>query len=187
MNDIDYVKLSKTISHALRHAPWLYELELDAAGWTSVDALLEGLRNHRRAWRNLDETSLTAMMRQPGKQRFELREGRIRALYGHSISNKIEKEASEPPPHLYHGTAPRTAEVILREGLQPMNRQYVHLSADEETAYEVGRRKAAQPVILIVDAACAHRDGHRFFHGNETIWLADHIPPAYIARPDNEF
>ena len=31
---IDHRELSKTISHALRHEPWLYELELDDEGWT---------------------------------------------------------------------------------------------------------------------------------------------------------
>lgn len=33
--------LSRVVSHALRHEPWLYELELDARGWTSMDALVE--------------------------------------------------------------------------------------------------------------------------------------------------
>lgn len=29
---MDYVKLSKAMSYALRHAPWEYELELDEHG-----------------------------------------------------------------------------------------------------------------------------------------------------------
>ncbi|WP_196776849.1 RNA 2'-phosphotransferase [Haloechinothrix halophila] len=37
-------KLSKVVSYALRHAPWLYELELDAEGWAPVDQLLDALR-----------------------------------------------------------------------------------------------------------------------------------------------
>ena len=64
----------------------------------------------------------------------------------------------------------------------PMNRQYVHLSADLETAREVGRRKSRQPVVLVVDAGAAHDDGVRFYHGNQTVWLADGIPPRYISR-----
>ncbi len=31
-----FKRLSKTLAHALRHAPWIYELELDEAGWTDV-------------------------------------------------------------------------------------------------------------------------------------------------------
>lgn len=180
MSEIDYVRLSKTISHALRHAPWLYELELDEEGWTPVADLLAGLRRHRRAWRDLSEKDLRGMMARPGKQRFEMRAGKIRALYGHSIEMKIEKTPATPPRRLFHGTAPRTAAVIRREGLKPMNRQYVHLSADEETAQEVGRRKARDPEILTVRAAEAHEAGVSFYHGNEMVWLADRVPPEFI-------
>lgn len=182
MSELNYVRLSKTISHALRHAPQLYGLELDEAGWTPVEALLAGLRGHRRAWRNLTEADLRVIMARPGKKRFELHEGRIRALYGHSTEARIEKVPAIPPPRLYHGTAPRAAAIIMREGLKPMRRQYVHLSADRETAYEVGRRKAAKPTILVVDAVRAHAAGIDFYHGNEMIWLTNSIPPAFI-RP----
>lgn len=180
MGDVNYVRLSKTISHALRHAPWLYELEVDEEGWTPVADLLAGLRRHRRAWRELTEEDLRAMMARPGKKRFEMREGEIRALYGHSIDMKIRKERAKPPGRLYHGTAPKVAALIGREGLKPMNRQYVHLSADEETAREVGRRKAKDPVILTVRAAEAHTAGVSFYHGNEMVWLAERVPPEFI-------
>ncbi len=29
-------QLSKTLAHVLRHETWLYELKLDAEGWTAV-------------------------------------------------------------------------------------------------------------------------------------------------------
>lgn len=182
MADLNYTRLSKTISHALRHAPWLYELELDEEGWTPVSDLLQGLRRHRRAWRRLGREDLEAMMSRPGKKRFEMRDGKIRALYGHSIEMKIQKEPAAPPARLFHGTAPDSAETILEDGLRPMNRQYVHLSADVETAGEVGRRKSPKPVVLVVDAAAAHENGVRFYHGNQMVWLADSIPPGYIRR-----
>ncbi len=41
----DYNRLSKTISHALRHEPWIYELELDSEGWVPVSQLLESLHS----------------------------------------------------------------------------------------------------------------------------------------------
>lgn len=182
MAPINYTRLSKTISHALRHAPWLYELELDEEGWTPVSDLLQGLRRHRRAWRQLSREDLEAMMNRPGKKRFEMRDGKIRALYGHSIEMKIHKEPAAPPTHLFHGTAPDSAKRIREEGLRPMNRQYVHLSADVETARQVGHRKSRQPVVLVVDAAAAHKNGVRFYHGNQMVWLADRVPPSFISR-----
>lgn len=36
---MDYTKLSKEVSYALRYAPWKYELELDKDGWGSIDQL----------------------------------------------------------------------------------------------------------------------------------------------------
>lgn len=36
-NNINYTKLSKEVSYALRHAPWEYELELDKNGWVQID------------------------------------------------------------------------------------------------------------------------------------------------------
>ena len=37
---MDYTKLSKEISYALRHAPWEYELELDEEGFVPVEQLI---------------------------------------------------------------------------------------------------------------------------------------------------
>ena len=62
-----------------------------------------------------------------------------------------------------------------------MARQNVHLSADLETAVRVGRRKGRRPVVLKIDAAAAHASGIAFYHGNDSIWLADRIPATFIA------
>ena len=43
---LDYRRLSKTVAHALRHEPHVYELELDEEGWTDVATLLGALRGH---------------------------------------------------------------------------------------------------------------------------------------------
>ncbi|NLX09681.1 MAG: RNA 2'-phosphotransferase [Chloroflexi bacterium] len=178
---LDYKRLSKTIARALRHAPEQFGLELDAEGWTPVEDLLAALRGRNPAWAHLTEDDLHQMMASATKQRYELCEGRIRALYGHSVSERVEKEAVEPPAFLYHGTSPHAAELILQDGLRPMRRQFVHLSTDEATARMVGQRKAPQPVILKIQAGEAHRAGVAFYHGNEDIWLADSIPPQFIA------
>lgn len=177
----DY-QLSKTMSHALRHAPWLYELEIDEEGWTAVEPFLLALRQHRQAWRNLSEADLQRVVQQSSKKRYEMADGRIRALYGHSLDGRIVKQTAVPPNILYHGTAPATAEIILREGLKPMSRQYVHLSADTEMAQQVGSRKDNAPLILCVHALQAHQAGFAFYKGNERVWLADSVPANYIKK-----
>lgn len=179
---IDYRQLSKTLAHALRHAPWVYELELDEQGWTSTAALLAALQE-RRKWRQVVFADLAHIVATQQKRRYELEgdeSGRIRALYGHSIHAKIAKEAAAPPEILYHGTAPETAVLIREQGLKPMRRQYVHLSADEETAAQVGGRKARQPLLLQIRALEAYQQGILFYRGNELVWLADFVPAEYI-------
>ncbi len=148
-----------------------------------IETLLSGLRSQRREWRRLSEQDIEQVMAAADKQRFELRSGRIRALYGHSTPQRLLKVPATPPAVLYHGTAPKTAEVILAEGLKPMGRQYVHLSADRETANQVGHRKARNAVILEVGAAEAHAAGVVFYQGNGLVWLADWVPAAYVLTP----
>jgi putative RNA 2'-phosphotransferase len=66
------------------------------------------------------------------------------------------------------------------EGLKPMQRQYVHLSAEEATARTVALRRTRHPVILRIDAFQAHQHGIKFYYGNDMVWLADNIPPEFI-------
>ena len=90
------------------------------------------------------------------------------------------KEEKTPPDKLYHGTARRFIESIKKNGLLPMSRQYVHLSADIDTAKKVGLRHDKRPCILEIDSKKAYEDGVAFYHGNEKVWLADNIPWCYI-------
>jgi putative RNA 2'-phosphotransferase len=86
-----------------------------------------------------------------------------------------------PPTYLYHGTPPSTANIILREGLKPMKRQYVHLSVDVATAQLVGGRRSQTPAILRVAAQSAHQAGILFYPSQDETWLADKVPAFYIS------
>ncbi|MBX9432002.1 RNA 2'-phosphotransferase [Ralstonia nicotianae] len=172
--------LSKTVSYALRHEPWLYELELDDEGWVPVEELLSALRAEKPEWSAVSEADLVEMIARSDKKRHELRDGKIRALYGHSVPNKLSKQPAEPPAILYHGTSPETAQRIKVDGLRPMSRQYAHLSVDKATAEQVGRRKAQMPVLVVVKATQAHAAGIAFYRGNDQVWLADFVPATFI-------
>ena len=172
--------LSRVVSHALRHEPWLYEIELDDQGWTDIDTLVAALRLERR-WRDVSRGEIENMVVDAAKSRYEAREGRIRARYGHSVPQRLQMLREQPPDQLFHGTSAAAARLIGIEGLRPMGRQYVHLSIDRATATTVARRKSAVPVILIVDAArAAAQAGVAFFVGNKRVWLADAIPAQFV-------
>ena len=177
LSDVD---LSRAVSHALRHEPWLYELELDEEGWAPVDQLLVALREKGGDWDSVDRAALEGMLASATKRRHELDGDRIRALYGHSVPGVIWRRPGIPPARLFHGTAPETWAVIEVDGLLPMGRQFVHLSVDRETALTVGRRKSVGPVVLDIDAAAAASAGVTFYEGNDLVWLAERVPAGFV-------
>ena len=179
---MNYVRLSKEISYALRHAPWEFELELDSEGFVPVEQLISALDESGKHGRPITVSDLEYIIENMDKRRFEIQGDKIRALYGHSVSMHISKEIITPPSILYHGTTHKAAQIILKDGLKPMKRQYVHLSVDTDTAVQVGKRRDSDPVILRIDAAKAHTDGVVFYKGNDKVVLADFVAPKYISR-----
>lgn len=177
---MDYIKLSKEISYALRHAPWEYELELDENGFVSIDQLLHSINLSKEHERDVTKKDLEYIIANSDKKRHEIVGDKIRALYGHSIPVKIEKTPAIPPDILYHGTAKRFLDSIMKDGLLTMKRQYVHLSVDIDTATLVGKRRDPNPIILEIDAKAATNDGIIFYIGNDKVWLCDKMPAKYI-------
>ena len=87
----------------------------------------------------------------------------------------------EPPDILYHGTATRFVDSILKEGLTKQQRQHVHLSEKLETATAVGARHG-KPTILMVNAKQMHEDGFLFYKSENDVWLTDAVPLNYISQ-----
>ena len=172
------VTVSKFLAKHLRHQPERIGLALDAAGWASVDELLAAAA---RAGFPITREELDAAVRAPGKRRYVLDESgtRIRAAQGHSVEVELGLAPSVPPDLLFHGTHPGALDAILADGLRPMGRRHVHLSADVATARQVGARRG-RPAILAVDAAGLHRDGHAFWLADNGVWLTDAVPPERL-------
>ncbi len=177
---INYRQLSKTLSLALRHRPELFGLKLDDDGWVDVNVMLSALQTHNRKWQNLDIADVQKMMAQASKQRFEVQDGRIRALYGHSAKNSVQKTPSEPPAYLWHGAPQSAVSAIQENGLKPMRRQFVHMAVQQNMANQVAQRKGEAVILLKVAALEAYQSGYPFYLGNDNVWLADFVPPEFI-------
>jgi putative RNA 2'-phosphotransferase len=174
------VRISKYLSKHLRHAPERLGLTLAPGGWVPVDELLAACA---RADFPITREQLAEVVASNDKQRFSFDQSGtlIRANQGHSVPVDLQLEPATPPPLLYHGTAEPKVERILHKGLARMSRHHVHLSIDVPTATRVGARHG-KPVVLEVDAAGMHRDGHTFFVSANGVWLVDHVPPQYLRR-----
>lgn len=174
------VFISKKMSYALRHNPAKYGLTLDKYGYVDLHQFLAAMNRIHHFHPRLTEMTIREIMHSAKKQRFTIKNGQICALYGHSIPGIIRHPEKVPPAVLYHGTAHRFLTNIRKKGLLPMGRQYVHLSADQETARQVGQRRDPAPAILVIDAAAAYRDGIKFYHANDQVWLVDQLPAKYL-------
>ena len=174
--------ISKKMSYALRHNPDKYGLKLAEDGSVAVGTFLRAMNEMHHFEPSLTEDDIRQIMEHADKQRFAIEDERIRALYGHSFQINVNHKQADPPDVLYHGTAHRFLDSIMEKGLLPLGRQYVHLSADVDTAEQVGRRRDNNPVILVIDAKKASEDGITFYIGNDKVWLADRIPPEYIKQ-----
>ncbi len=176
-------RLSRLLSLILRHRPEAFGLSLDPHGWAPVEALLEAVRR-QRGWEDATAADLEAAVNLPGRRRFELRDGRMRALYGHSVPVQPEGAPQRPPEWLYHGTAPERVAAILSEGLRPGPRRFVHLSLTPLQAREVGLRHTPQPVVLTVLARRAHEAGIAFYRASGDLYLTDAVPPQFLLPPE---
>ncbi|WP_030059910.1 MULTISPECIES: RNA 2'-phosphotransferase [Streptomyces] len=180
MDEKRLVKTSKMLSRILRHDPDRVGVTLDEAGWVRIDVLLAALRakGNRLTRAELDHVVATNNKRRFGYSPDGLS---IRANQGHTVAVDLGLAAAVPPHVLYHGTADRHLAAIFREGLRPMARQDVHLSADTETATGVGARHG-RPVVLTVNAAAMTAAGHEFRLSENGVWLTGAVPPQYLSR-----
>ena len=174
---MDLQKVSKFVSLILRHRPEVIGITLDEHGWADVQELLRGVSRTRP----LTAGELEEIVRTDSKQRYSFNEDHtlIRANQGHSVPVDAELPQAEPPAELWHGTGVKSVASIRAQGLLPGARLYVHLSADRETAVQVGRRHGL-PFVFRVAAGRMAADGYTFFRSVNGVWLTKHVPAAYL-------
>lgn len=181
-NKMDKERLSKIISHALRHKPEEYNLELSKDGWISVNELVNSIRNRFIDYSNLTILDIEDLIAKASKKRHQIVNGQIRALHGHSTDVESVHEPVNPPGKLFHGTSSSYLEKIKQDGLKPMNRKYVHLSAQRKEAIEVAAKKYKTVALLKIDSIKASESGILFYSNDkDSIWLCTYIPPQYIS------
>ena len=181
-------RLGGRVCGVLRHHPEEIGVQMNLQGWVSAVELIEKFNKvYSKREYYLSLPVLVEMVRMDGKQRYGLKwDGEtlmIRCSQGHSIPwLEMDYRVEMPPEVLYHGTVDVFADEIMREGIKPMERQKVHLSADIPTAQKVAgrRRKKGKPVILRVDAGKMAADGVVFYLADNDVWLTDYVEAGYI-------
>lgn len=172
-------ELSKFISLILRHKPEVIGISLDEHGWADVDELIEGINKSYL----IDRTKLEKIVSEDEKKRYSFSEdGKlIRANQGHSIQVDVELEKKNPPDVLWHGTGKKYVDSINERGLIPKSRLYVHLSAEYDTAVNVGKRHG-EPVVYKINARRMVEEGYNFYQSVNGVWLISSVPEKYLEK-----
>lgn len=159
---------SKRLAYLLRHSKLP-----NHKGWIKVDVVQNEL--------GVLLLDIQKIVYEDTKGRFEFSEDKssVRALYGHSIDVNLGLEPTIPPPVLYHGTAEKYIDSIMKEGLRPRKRNFVHLSETIDVAKQVGTRHGS-PVVLSIDIEAMISAGYKFYKAQNGIWLTGDILPNFL-------
>jgi putative RNA 2'-phosphotransferase len=171
------ISLSKLMTAVLRHIPHEAGLVLDKEGWIDIDKLVEGIRRRWAKYSWVQKEHVEAVAFLDSKGRFEVQDSKIRARYGHSFKVNIAYEKDNSALRLYHGTPVSNLPKILREGLKPGKRLWVHLSIDPLDDVETGLRHGTPVALLEVDRDCLRRHGYEVFKASQRVRVVKEVPP----------
>jgi len=175
--------ISKFLSLVLRHKPEVIGLILDKEGWVSTEELITKYNEHRHFPITFEELDYVVQNNNKKRFAFNADQSKIRASQGHSVNISLNYSPVEPPEFLYHGTARKNLESIQKTGIEKRGRHHVHLSAELDTAHNVGSRHG-KPVILKINAKQMHLDGHEFFCSENGVWLTEGVTVTYFEVMD---
>ena len=169
---------SKFLALILRHKPEVIGIKLDSNGWADVDELIHKISN-KDTYFDIGVLHNIVNTDKKGRYSFNDDKTKIRANQGHSIEVDVELEEVTPPKYLYHGTATRFIEGIMKNGLISKGRLYVHLSDKMDVALEVGRRHG-NPILLTINTRRMVHDGYKFYISDNGVYLTKIVPYKYI-------
>lgn len=182
-------KIGRFISYLLRHKPETLKLKMDKNGYVEVNELIEKINSVEKYKNSLSVEKLEEIVNTDSKRRYSYNETKtkIRAVQGHSFSVNVAK-VGIPPVVLYHGTSSDAYALIRKKGIQKMNRDYVHLSKDIETAKNVGLRHCKNKkdlIIIKIDTKKMLADGYLFYVAENGVWLSNYISKEYVEKIKN--
>jgi putative RNA 2'-phosphotransferase len=184
MNDRELDHLGRILTGILRHFPDRYQLQVDPQGWVSLPGIARAISQKHPAYHWLRVQHLVAIAETDAKGRYEVRDDRVRATYGHTVEVDLDLPTENIPDHLYFPVTAEETTIVLEVGLKPSDRRKVHLSKTAEDARAAGRVRTPEPTLLEVDTVRARADGLVIMRAGKTVFLVDQVPPQYLKRYD---
>ena len=180
MSDKELDSVGRVVTGILRHFPDRFGIMMDEHGFVFMDALVEAIRRRRSlSW--LKPEHITALSETDAKGRYEIREGEIRATYGHTIDVDLSDLSKENiPERLYYPASEEEAQILAERGIKPADRSFVHLSETVEKAMEAGMVRNESPVILTIRSKEMIDDGLDVLRAGKSVFLVKEVSAQYI-------
>ena len=182
LNDRELDHLGRVLTGILRHFPDRYGLAVDAHGWIELSAIARAIAQRHPVYRWLRPQHLVAIAETDAKGRYEVRDDRIRATYGHTLEVDLDLPTDNMPDHLYYPVTTEEAAIVLEVGLRPSDRKKVHLSKTAADAVAAGKVRTPEPIVLEIDTRRARDDGIVIMQAGKTVYLAERIPAEMLRR-----
>ncbi|MBI2504957.1 MAG: RNA 2'-phosphotransferase [Candidatus Latescibacteria bacterium] len=170
-------RLSKLLALFLRHRPEEAGLRMDPYGYVPLGEVLKAVQER---YPEVREADIHQLVEGPPPPRFEIGEGGIRALYGHSFFVEMDGEPAQVPELLYMGCLRKEVQRFRTEGIKPVDRYYVHLSLTRESAAERSHQPG-DPCVIEILAGQARAAGLSFYRRGEVI-LTRGIPVQFVGE-----
>ena len=184
LKDEEIDSVGRTMAGVLRHFPERYGLEMDANGWVDLGEFITAVAIRNRRFRFLKPNHILGLIQTDPKGRYEFRDGKIRATYGHSLDVDLDLPTDSIPDVLFYPTSDEECSVLLGAGLRPSDRKMVHLSGTFTAALEAGRVRIQAPVILEIDTKGARDAGVVIKKAGKSVYLTTEVPPEFLRRSE---
>ena len=184
LKDEEIDAVGRTMAGVLRHFPDRYGLEMDVHGWIDLRDFITAVSIRNKRFRFLKPNHILGLIQTDPKGRYEHRDGRIRATYGHSLDLDLDLPTENIPDVLFYPTSEEELGVLLGAGLRPSDRKMVHLSGTFHVAVEAGRVRIQVPVIIEIDTKAARASGIVIKKAGKSVYLTTEVPPEFLRRSE---
>ena len=179
-------QFGRVMAGVLRHFPDRFDLEMDKQGWIEASEFIDAIKSQRRHFHYLETKHLQAVVETDPKGRYQLKNGRLRATYAHTLELELDLPTDTNPEHLYFACSQEDSTEYLEHGLYPGDRNMVHLSSTRLNALEAGRHIIGKPIVLLVDVRAAEEADCAIMKAGTTVYLVKELPGAFLKKlPDS--
>ena len=179
-------QFGRIMAGVLRHFPDKFDLEMDKQGWVEASDFVEAVKSQRRHFHYLETKHLQGVVETDPKGRYQLKNGRLRATYAHTLDLDLDLPADQNPEHLYYACSKEDADEYLEHGLYPGDRNMVHLSSTRLNALEAGRHIIGKPIVLLIDVRASEKANDSIMKAGTTVYLSKSISSKFLKKlPDS--